>query len=212
MGGVCLIKGAKMESCEENPECLWENSKKTRLSLWSPFLWKHRTALGLCFHALPRSSGRSVQITHYNWLLLSVYMPVWKTKFCKLLLAHHMKLSLVTGHFTPLNLQCINCLRLWIKLVIAWNFSPLPLWAPFSQVPPPARVVNKGSVCTHICGFVHRRVGAWGGRPNLSDAMKVGMQAASKWTTVDAGNCTAHTLHCGSISPVPSSFFLELPV
>lgn len=29
-GGLCLIKGPRTESCEENSECFWENSKKTR--------------------------------------------------------------------------------------------------------------------------------------------------------------------------------------
>lgn len=75
-----------------------------------------------------------------NCLLLFVHMPLWKNMFlpCAACLPHvacPCQYTLYTCE-PPLNPQRINYLMLWIKLAVAWDFSPPHLLAPFSQVPP----------------------------------------------------------------------------
>lgn len=44
-------------------------------------------------------------------------------------------------HVTLLNLQSIKCRMFWIKLGVAWGFSPTHLLVSFSQVPVPTRAI-----------------------------------------------------------------------
>lgn len=63
--------------------------------------------------------------------------------FCLVCLAHHVQLVLVIGCFTPvalLNPQSINCLILWIKMTIAWDYS-LPYFFSSTVLGPTTSIV-----------------------------------------------------------------------
>ena len=74
-------------------------------------------------------------ITAVHWyLFICLYRKTW---FCHVQLAHHLWLALVIVHFTQVTLfnpLSINCLMLWIKLAIAWDFNRPHFWSLFPRV------------------------------------------------------------------------------
>ena len=77
-----------------------------------------------------------------------IHVPLWKNLF------FHVCLVLVIIHFiqvTLLNPKSINCWMLWIKLTVAWDFSP-PLFRLYSpRFMPPTRSAN-----IHACAYRER--------------------------------------------------------
>lgn len=134
----------RMELCEKTPRKQDRNlvtsvSWKTENYLWNAFLCSSQGwHLGLIYFRL-------FITTDYSYLFRYLY---GKICFCHIQPIHHMQLALVIGN-PSLNPRSVNHRMLWIKLVIAWDFSLPYLWTPLSQVPLPRErwMMNRWAVC-----------------------------------------------------------------
>lgn len=133
--------------CEENTECLWglKEEESRDLSFFKTWncSWNLLCAPPGCIKE-EWVYFRLLIIAYYCYsikcLNYALYASVEKHGFAMCSLS----LWLYTAwehenftHVTSLNPQGINCLSLWVKLVIAEDFSLLHWSVPSSQVPPP---------------------------------------------------------------------------
>lgn len=117
-------------------ECLWENSRKTRV-LWPQFFQNTELFLD-CFCAPPRY--REQESVYFGLLIIacccysikSLSYPFYNSRENMLLSCAACPCDCILYTYTE-----YKCLILWIEMAIAWDFNLSHLLCLFSQVPPP---------------------------------------------------------------------------
>lgn len=103
-----------------------------------PFSSKDGIVLGMCFCAPPR--WFLFWTIPYSWLLLFVYIPLWKSRF--LLCVAWLTSAVCSCGCILYSCDCslpseYKFSDIWVKLAFAWDFNPPHLLALSSQVPLP---------------------------------------------------------------------------
>lgn len=117
-----------MDSCV-NSECSWENSKKTIQTLVIPAsskTWNCSWNVLLFPSQVEQIRMTSLQIIHYTWLLLFIYVSRQKSCYCGPCAACPCQCTFESCD--SLNRQSINWLVLWVTFAISRDYICLIYW------------------------------------------------------------------------------------